>query len=133
METLNISIDIDELRSRRFIFDSTNPNWSPNKEHNLFFIKTMENLHNDILRARGFVLLNDLTDQLGMVRSLEGALVGWLISFHQPWMSIEIDVTPRDEDNSLLLSFNVQGIIIEKFEPAHTLSVAHYNIAHQEQ
>lgn len=130
-EIIQVEIDAEELRTRQFVFDHHNPNWVPNKEHNLFFIHVQQNLYNDLLRARGHVLLNDVLDGMGFPRTLEGAIVGWALNFRVPAF-IEFKATSDDLSESLNIQFNIQGPIIDQMLPAHAISVAQFNIHNQQ-
>ena len=105
-------------------FGPDNPNWEPNSEYNLFFIRAQQNYLNDKLRARGHVFLNDAYDQLGMDRTSAGAVVGWV------WpngLDNDIDFGLYDRESMerfhdfmtgregvILLDFNVDGIVYDK-------------------
>lgn len=125
--TTIIQTDLDELRSRGFTFDRHNPNWTENTEHNLFFLRTIQNRNNDILRARGHVLLNDILDSIGMVRTLEGAIIGWALSFEES-VHIEFEFIENKLTRSLDVFFNLQGVILDQMIPAHAISVARFDI-----
>ena len=132
-EIIQIEIDVEELRTRAFAYNSHNPNWVPNKEYNLFFLHGHQNFYNDLLRARGHVLLNDVLDGMGFPRTLEGAIVGWALSFHAH-THIEFTIISEDLSETLDIMFNVQGPIIDQMVPAHAISVAQFEIQkHDEQ
>ena len=126
-EIIQVEIDVEELRTRAFAYGPHNPNWVPNKEHNLFFLHGHQNLYNDLLRARGHVLLNDILDGMGFPRTLEGAIVGWALNF-QTQSYIDFAITSDDLSETLDIQFNVQGPIIDQMVPAHAISVAQYEI-----
>lgn len=129
-EIIQIELDVEELRTRAFAYGPRNPNWVHNKEHNLFFLKGHQNLYNDLLRARGHVLLNDILDGMGFPRTLEGAIVGWALSFHAH-SYIEFTITSDDLSETLDIQFNIQGPILDQMVPAHAISVAQFDIQNQ--
>lgn len=102
-------------------FDSTNPNWNSTPEYNLFFLRAQQNYANDRLNQRGFVLLNDVYDALGIDRTKEGMIVGWRLDGKGDgyvdfgiWSDDKMDqfhdfMTGRED--ALLLDFNVDGTI----------------------
>jgi len=106
------------------VFDKTNRNWSNAHMHNQFFIQCQQNYANDLLRSRGHVFLNEVYDSLGMDRTKEGAVVGWLASDCEGDGYIDFGVFEGDrhsgmrfargEENSIWLDFNVDGIIYDK-------------------
>lgn len=103
-------------------FDQSNPNFQPTPSYNFLFIKSQQNWANDLLQVRGHVLLNDVYEMLGIPRSREGAVVGWVISkagdnyidfgiFDGSKERVRAFVN-GDED-SILLDFNVDGVIYD--------------------
>lgn len=108
------------------IYDSKNPNWKNSPEYNLMFVKAQETFASQLLNTRGHVLLNDVFDSLGMPRTHEGAVVGWVLEEDGPnfidfgiqdLQSKHAHVFGSDEElgDCILLDFNVQGIIWDKF------------------
>ena len=65
----------------------------------------------DVLSVKGHLYLNEVYDCLGMARTRAGQLVGWI---YEEGKSVKISILERRDDNSLLLDFNVDGIIIDK-------------------
>lgn len=94
-------------------FDSSNPNWHPNPEYTLLFLRAQENYFNDALHTRGHVFLNEVYDALYIQRTSEGAVVGWILDGEGSDNYISFSMTP-EQDNSFLLDFNVDGIIYDK-------------------
>lgn len=108
-------------RYARF-FDETNSNWEKKAEYNHLFIKAVQNHMNDLLHVRGHVLLNDVYDRLGIDRTAEGALVGWVMGgVGDNYIDFNIydfnSQAKRDFVNgyepSILLDFNVDGVIYD--------------------
>lgn len=62
----------------RRIFNSDNVHWSKNTTLNLFFLKTTQSHLNDMLKARGHLMLNEAYDALGFPRTAAGAVIGWV-------------------------------------------------------
>lgn len=60
------------------LFDERNANWNPQQEYNQLFINTQQNYANDLLRARGYLFLNDVHEMLGLERTKAGQVVGWV-------------------------------------------------------
>ena len=58
-------------------FDSTNINWKPSAERNLYFLRMMQAEANDMLNARGHLFLNEVYDLLGYPRTSAGQRMGW--------------------------------------------------------
>jgi hypothetical protein len=109
------------------VWDSTNPNWQTTADLNLYWLKCQQNWLNNRLEARGYVFLNEVYKELGIDETEAGAVVGW-------WWGPEsegdgfIDFGIFDADNdqvkafvtghdrSLLLDFNVDGVIHNKLQ-----------------
>lgn len=130
MSTLDIHIRIDESDLHtEYPFDAQNPNFNKaSREHNHFFVHSVQSHMNDILRFRGHVFLNDVFDAMGYPRTALGALVGWALDFgHTSFIEFKI-VDHQDVGDSMSLIFNPQGIIFDKIESSHAMSIAHYNI-----
>lgn len=60
------------------IFDETNVNWVKDGERNMYFLLKRKDWLNDKLRAKGYMFLNDVYDELGYPRTAAGQLVGWV-------------------------------------------------------
>jgi len=120
-----IKIPVKEIDSNTHtpyakFFDDTCGSWQRNAEYNLMFLVGQQNYMNDMLHARGHVFLNEVYDRLGIPRTREGALVGWIMKKGGP---NSIDFGIYDANNtrarefvngyeySILLDFNVDGPI----------------------
>jgi hypothetical protein len=108
-------------------FDPLNENWSRDPEFNLVFLKCQQEYANQMLRARGHVLLNDVYDSLGIPRSRAGAVVGWVLNRNgegDNFISFGVfDGTTQEirdfvngYEGSILLDINVDGVIYDKIE-----------------
>lgn len=104
-------------------FDPSNPNWNPTPEYNLFFLRAQQNYMNDLLQKRGFVMLNDVYDALGMDRTKAGTIVGWKLNGKGDDF-IDFGLAQDDamgrlhdfmtgREDCLLLDFNVDGTIYD--------------------
>lgn len=106
-------------------FDEANINWQSVRSYNVMFLSAQQSYANEKLRARGHVFLNEIYDALGMDRTKEGSIVGWVlnnpdggdnyISFGvydgDPYMGQEFVV---GNEKSVWLDFNVDGVIWDK-------------------
>jgi len=120
-----VAVDGDPSIYARF-FDSYSTEWSKEPEYNLIFLKCQQNYANDLLRARGHVFLNEVYDMLGIPRSKAGAVVGWVLSKNGETDNfINFGVFDGNDkardfvnglENSILLDFNVDGVIYDKIE-----------------
>lgn len=101
-------------------FDETNDNWSKSPGQNALFVKCQQNWANDLLNGRGHIFLNEVYDALGLPRSAEGQMVGWIKNGDGDGF---VDFGIYDLDNArsrdfvngyernVLLDFNVDGVI----------------------
>jgi hypothetical protein len=102
-------------------FDENNTNWQKSPEHNWNFLTMVQRHMNGILQHRGHVFLNDVYDALGMERSREGAVVGWLYEHPDPEQSdgfVDFGIFEAVNskfvagwERSVILDFNVDGVI----------------------
>lgn len=109
---------VDSIYARYFA-KGVATQWSPNPEYNLMFLKCQQNYANDLLKARGHLFLNEVYDMLGIKRSDAGIMVGWVYGNGDNFVDFGIfDNADSDcryfvngEDDSVLLDFNVDGVI----------------------
>lgn len=100
-------------------FDEFSPNWKRQQQYNQFFIMAQQNYANDLLKSRGHVFLNEVYDMLGISRSREGAVVGWILDEGDGFIDFGVFEGDRHSgmrfvmghEPSILLDFNVDGII----------------------
>lgn len=113
------------------IFDESNPNWSRNPGSNLIFLRSVQEFANQKLRAEGYLFLNEVYQALGMPRTSEGQIVGWVwdpreeIDGHEGDNYVDFgiynelykDAAKRDFLNAaepcVWLDFNVDGVIYD--------------------
>lgn len=109
------------------LFHQGNPNWNPNPEYNFVFLKCIERVSNERLKAHGFILLNDIYTELGFERTKEGCVVGWMSDNSGKYGDNDgyIDFGLWDDaghvhsymtgrEGELHLNFNVDGIVYDK-------------------
>lgn len=100
----------------------TSDMWSPRPDINVITLRSVENYLNDLLRTRGHVFLNDAYDALGLPRTKEGAIVGWLWRKGKGDQYIDFglwgDETKTDfldfakgKESAVWLDFNVDGVM----------------------
>jgi hypothetical protein len=120
-------VNIDEGPSiyARF-FDEYSEMWSKEPEYNRLFLNCEQNWANDMLRARGHLFLNEVYRRLGLEHTTAGSIVGWRIgSDGDGYVDFGIfDAGANDHvrhfvngrEGSILLDFNVDGVIYDKIE-----------------
>ena len=98
--------------------------WSKNRFENLTFLKCQEEYATTKLKAKGHLFLNEVYDMLGLARSKEGQVVGWIYDKDNPVGDNYVDfgleelydrgVFDDDSTDLILLDFNVDGMIWDK-------------------
>lgn len=59
-------------------FDRNANGWSKDQECNRYFLTYIQCYANNVLKSRGHIFLNDVYDMLGLPRTEEGYIYGWL-------------------------------------------------------
>lgn len=107
------------------VYDDGCTGWSKDPEINLTFLNAQQCQANDILKARGHLLLNEVYDMLGIPRTKAGMVVGWIYDEKNPigdnFVDFGIydmyDEKKRDFVNgyerNIILDFNVDGNIYD--------------------
>ncbi len=103
-------------------FDESNQNWKTTPEYNMLFLKCQQTYANNMLHARGHVFLNEVYDMIGTDRSKAGSVVGWVLGNGDDYIdfgifhgrTIENRNFVNNAERSILLDFNVDGVIYDK-------------------
>ena len=76
--------------------------WTP--ELVLEFLKQVQREMNDLLHIRKHVFVNEVYDRLGLERTAEGAVTGWILTRNNPnaFISLGIDDMPAEELRQIL-------------------------------
>ena len=97
--------------------------WEANADYNLMFLRQVENYLNDLLNSRGHVFLNEALDSLGLKRTREGAVTGWIKgNGGDDYVDLGVSDYYTDEYcesqdgylKNIHLNFNVDGLIWDK-------------------
>lgn len=105
-------------------FDSSNPVYKKNPEHNLMFLRAQQTYANEKLKVQKYLFLNEVYELLGYKATATGQLVGWVWDKNNPegdqFVDFGIYRTNRENmefvngvEPCILLDFNVQGNILE--------------------
>jgi hypothetical protein len=87
---------------------------------NRLFVTCQQNYLNHVLQVRGHVFLNEAYDALGLERSTAGAVVGWVMGDNgDNYIDFGIFEAQNarfvnGSERSILLDFNVDGVIYDK-------------------
>lgn len=117
--------DIPEYSPYAKFFDDTCMGWDRDANYNLMFLHQTQQAANRKLKERGHLFLNEVYDMLGIMRTPEGQIVGWIYDENNPIGDNKVDFGIYDLYNeqkrlfvngyekSILLDFNVDGNIWE--------------------
>ena len=109
------------------LFDeSTSRSWKTNPEYNLMFLKAQQAVANEMLKARGYLFLNEVHDLLDIDKTKAGQIVGWIYDPNDETKENYVDfgLYLNDEghrlfmdgnESSVWLDFNVDGNILNDF------------------
>lgn len=100
-------------------FDELSSQWRKNSDYNLMFVRTQEQIFNDLLHARGHVFLNEVYDAFDIPRTQAGQMVGWVRGNGDSFIDFGVyDLNDENKrafvngfERSILLDFNVDGVI----------------------
>lgn len=118
-------VDSSQMPSKyaRF-FDQLCNDWHNNPEYNRAFLHCQQTYANDLLKSRGHIFLNEVYDALGIPRSQEGQVVGWILDgkgdgfvdfgIFDDFTNPEVRDFVNGREHSILLDFNVDGLIYNK-------------------
>lgn len=117
-------VDTNQISQYARFFDETCEPWKKNADYNFVYLQHQQSYFNDLLHLRGHVFLNEVYDALGIPRSSAGAIVGWfLYGDGDNFVDFGLcDPTPEHRmfvnghERSILLDFNVDGIIYDKID-----------------
>lgn len=118
-----VTVDPNGISKYARFFDEQSVNWDKTPEYNLLFVRQQQNLANDYLHAKGHIFLNEVYDLLGIPRSKAGQVVGWFISPDgdnyvdfgiYDFMNVKAREFVNGYEQSILLDFNVDGVIYDK-------------------
>lgn len=108
----------------RIIAEESSTCWDPNEDYTYQNLASVQLWANRRLERKGHLFLNEVFDQLGLSRTREGAIVGWLkngegdgyVSFGD--FDASIYRVPSDDytrvDSNFIVDFNVDGVIWDK-------------------
>lgn len=99
-----------------------NPNWDPNNEYNIMFLKAQERYANDLLKTKKRLFLNEVYKMLDLPPTKAGQVVGWVYDPDHPVGDNYVDFGlyansmnytnfVYGKEDAILLDFNVDGNI----------------------
>ncbi len=100
-ETIEVAAPIGTDYSR--FFDETSTAWEKDPEYNLMFLRAQQAHANDILKAKGYLFLNEVYRMLGIPETRAGQVVGW-----------RYDPNNCDHDGDNYVDFNIMDVHSQK-------------------
>ena len=107
------------------LIDDTSTAWDPNEDYLFMNISAIQNWANRRLRTKGHLFLNEVYDQLGVSRTPEGSVCGWIansedgdgyVDFGNPescaWRYY--DGVRKHNVTECVLDFNIDGVIWDR-------------------
>lgn len=106
-------------------FDEHSTTWSRDPGYNQNTLRNVQSYANDMLKARGYIFLNEVYEMLGLSATPEGQLVGWVLDGGNSDNYVDFGVFRADnayqgfrfvcgDEKSVYLDFNVDGVIYDK-------------------
>lgn len=105
----------------RPFFDESNPNWTRDATANRMFLQGMQAHMNNLLQVNGHVFLFEVYDALGLPRTKETIVTGWLYDSDRGdgYVDFGFLTDPSPEatmfrngaERSVRLNFNIDGVI----------------------
>ena len=121
-------VAIDEPSDYARFFDNGCTGWTKNPECNLLFLKQTQAWANRKLQEDGILFLNDVYEMLGLPKTKQGHVVGWVYDPDNPNCDNYVDFGIYDLYNekkrdfvngyerTILLDFNVDGNVWDKMQ-----------------
>lgn len=120
----NVTVMEDGPSQYAKFFDEFCPGWTKDPDYNLMTLLDQQKYANDLLQRRGHVFLNEVYDLIGVPRTPDGQVVGWVYNLDDPNGDNHIDfgiyninrpenrLFVNGHEKSILLDFNVDGPIL---------------------
>jgi hypothetical protein len=115
-------VDPNKWSAYARIFDESSPYWEKSPHINRLYVQAAQNYFNNKLQVRGHVFLNEVYDHFGFEHTQAGSVVGWILG-HDGDNFIDFGIFDAYNsefvnglERSIVLDFNVDGIIFDKLE-----------------
>lgn len=125
------TVEVCDVKTAKYgkyavIFDEYCKGWRKDAEMNKYYLLQQQNFANEKLQAQGYLFLNNVYDLLGIDRTKEGQVVGWIYDPHDPLRQNYIDFgifdihneSARDfvngRERSIILDLDPDGIVEDR-------------------
>ena len=107
-------------------FDESSSAWRKDANVNLVYLLMQQRYANDLLKKKGYLFLNEVYDMLGIPKTKEGQIIGWVYDTDNPIGDNYVDFGIYNIHNdanrkfvngyerTILLDFNVDGMILDR-------------------
>ena len=124
-EIVDVVDPLNDISDYAKFFDEYCAGWTKDPEYNLMFLRMQQNWANDTLRTRGYLFLNEVYEQLGLPKTKDGQIVGWVYKNEDKYADHYVDFNiyninreanrnfVNGYERSVLLDFNVDGNILD--------------------
>lgn len=115
--------NIKEISPYARFFEESSGQWHKDSEYNLMFLRKQQDYANEVLRTKGYIFLNDVYNMLDIPKTKAGQVVGWKLNKDgDGYVDFGIyDISDERKrafvngyERSILLDFNVDGVIYDK-------------------
>lgn len=130
VETVKKTVDVKQSEIDAYsefarCFDVGNPYWRKSAIYNKDFLLMRQNEANKLLKAKGYLFLNDVYEMIGFEETKAGQVMGWIYDKDNPIGDNQISFgifdadKPSNEDfvngleRSIWLDFNIDGNIYD--------------------
>lgn len=98
-------------------FDKDSKAWTDDVRFNEAYLKGLQAFYNQLLKARKYVFLRDIYEELGFPISEESIIVGWYYDENNAFADnyIDFQIQGIKETSDFWLDFNVDGDIRKHF------------------
>lgn len=99
--------------------------WTKDPSHNMWVLKSIEDQLNKKLKRKGYLFLNEVYETLGLKKTKEGQVAGWIYDEKNPVGDNRVDFGIfhnlyegkinfiNGDERNIILDFNVDGPILE--------------------
>lgn len=97
-------------------FDESNRHWDKDHGYNHTFLSNQQKYCDILLKKQGHLFLNEVYDMLGMERSPEGQILGWVYDSGSGYVDFGFNRYPEfiaGFQRSVFLDFNVDGVVLD--------------------
>lgn len=93
------------------LFDDSCVGWSRDTKYNMMFITSQLYYANDLLRARGWMSLNEIYDLFGFPQELEAQVIGWKFTGEKDNECIEIETIEEQGSGIKIIFKNIVKLL----------------------